>query len=728
MRQIVLGGLTLLALLLVAWASQQQRPLVDAGRRSMAVPAAFGPIQPRLSPDGRQIVFSYQGAVWRMPRDSGPMTRLTQGAGFDIEPVWSRDAQLIAYVNSPRMGRGRLAVVHSQSALPVKLPTTVRVAETEECYAKLDFHPDGRVLGNFRVDGQEGGLSLLDLGSGHLQSLARPDLQSRFALSPDGKWLAYTTAMDREGQQWGNDGPQVDIWKVSTTNAKKSKITRFPSRVFDLCWSADDRALFVASDLGGAHNDLWYVPIDDPERGARRITSGQADEDRPSVDAEGRWLLYTDNRSGATALVVRDLDRKIDTTLEPTTIDFRQSTGTLRLSLRDRSTQKPVTARVSLRDDAGKFYAPPGALYRVVEDHGDGHFYCTGSAELDLPAGKYTLRVFRGPEYRVARGSFLVSAGKISAVEMNLERWTDEASRGWYSGENHIHANYGYGEWYNTPQSLLEQCAGEDLRVCHFMVANSDTDGVFDREFFRGHPDALSTQETTLFWNQEFRSTLWGHMTLIGIQQLVEPVFTGFKDTTNPWDWPTNAEIADRTHLQHAVANYTHAAQPGRPLSRRLYGKGAPRRRGAGQDRHARSQWRLRRHSPLVVSAAQLRFPVAGLGRDRLFSQSHSQPAAGGRSRLRESGRRVHTSGVAGGFAGRPLVRHERTDARADGRGPRTERHGADCRSRDRARAGAGQVAISVKSHGSHLQRSGRGKRSAGRQSRDTRIGRANSG
>jgi hypothetical protein len=93
------------------------------------------------------------------------------------------------------------------------------------------------------------------------------------------------------------------------------------------------------------------------------------------------------------------------------------------------------------------------------------------------------------------------------------------------------------------------------------MVANSDTDGVFDREFFRGHPDALSTKETTLFWNEEFRSTLWGHMTLVGIRQVVEPVFTGFKDTTNPWDWPTNSDIADRTHLQHAVANYTHAAR-----------------------------------------------------------------------------------------------------------------------------------------------------------------------
>ena len=25
---------------------------------------------------------------------------------------------------------------------------------------------------------------------------------------------------------------------------------------------------------------------------------------------------------------------------------------------------------------------------------------------------------------------------------------------------------------------------------------------------------------------------------------------TGFKDTTNPWDVPTNADIADHVHLQ----------------------------------------------------------------------------------------------------------------------------------------------------------------------------------
>jgi hypothetical protein len=38
----------------------------------------------------------------------------------------------------------------------------------------------------------------------------------------------------------------------------------------------------------------------------------------------------------------------------------------------------------------------------------------------------------------------------------------------------------------------------------------------------------------------------------------VEPIFTGFRDTTNPWDTPTNSDIADATHLQEGHVNFTH--------------------------------------------------------------------------------------------------------------------------------------------------------------------------
>ena len=41
-------------------------------------PRAFGGIMPHLSPDGETLVFSYQGAIWKMPRTGGVMKRLTR--------------------------------------------------------------------------------------------------------------------------------------------------------------------------------------------------------------------------------------------------------------------------------------------------------------------------------------------------------------------------------------------------------------------------------------------------------------------------------------------------------------------------------------------------------------------------------------------------------------------------------------------------------------------------
>ena len=90
------------------------------------------------------------------------------------------------------------------------------------------------------------------------------------------------------------------------------------------------------------------------------------------------------------------------------------------------------------------------------------------------------------------------------------------------------------------------------------MVANSDGNGAFDREYFRGRPDPRSAGRSVLYWNEEFRSTIWGHMTLVNLSSLVEPVYTGFANTTNPLDVPTNSDVADEAHLQNALVDYTH--------------------------------------------------------------------------------------------------------------------------------------------------------------------------
>src|SRR5262249_37462297 len=202
----------------------------------------------------------------------------------------------------------------------------------------------------------------------------------------------------------------------------------------------------------------------------------------------------------------------------------RRPTGSLRLVVKDAATGKPTVARVSLREDGGRFHAPAGSLHRSLR--GRGHFYCDGAAELTVPAGTYRLSGYRGPEYKVASREIIVKEGQKNEVTIDLERWMHMAKCGWYSGELHIHANYAYGSWCKTPETMRRQCVGEDLTVANFMVATSDADVVYDRPFFRGGPDPLSTAENILYWNQEFRSTLWGHMTLVNLEQLVEPIFT----------------------------------------------------------------------------------------------------------------------------------------------------------------------------------------------------------
>jgi hypothetical protein len=90
---------------------------------------------------------------------------------------------------------------------------------------------------------------------------------------------------------------------------------------------------------------------------------------------------------GTSSLVVRDLEAENDATVTLTALDFRTPTGTTRVQTIDRATRKPVTARVSIRQDDGKFVYPPASLHRMLG--GTGHLDCGGAAEFEVPAGRW---------------------------------------------------------------------------------------------------------------------------------------------------------------------------------------------------------------------------------------------------------------------------------------------------------------------------------------------------
>src|SRR5262249_31105916 len=239
------------------------------------LPRAFGAIQPRLSPDAGTVAFSYQGEIWTGPRSGGTMTLLTPSEGFDTEPAWSPDGKRIAFLRG-----GSVKIVTFPDGKDIPLPKQVAVGGTY-AFNKLEFSADGkRLLGPLRI-GSANQLAWLDLESGDLSPLTPVSGYTRFALSPDGKWIVYSVQPDRPGEQSGNDGSYSDLWKLPADGKEKAeKLCRFPARIHDLCW-ADGRSLIVAAELGQAHDDLWQLPLADPLRGMVKLTSRQADQDRP---------------------------------------------------------------------------------------------------------------------------------------------------------------------------------------------------------------------------------------------------------------------------------------------------------------------------------------------------------------------------------------------------------------------------------------------------------------
>ncbi|MBI3855421.1 MAG: hypothetical protein HY293_06995 [Planctomycetes bacterium] len=140
--------------------------------------------------------------------------------------------------------------------------------------------------------------------------------------------------------------------------------------------------------------------------------------------------------------------------------------ATLRGSVVDADSGKPIPCRVTIRGADGAFYfarsaAPDGSAveYRKqafnktsVENH------VTLSAHpfsVDLPPGSYTINVQHGKEYLgETRRVELGAAG--AAVEFKLKRWINMAERGWYSGETHVH---------RMPDQLPNVMLAEDLNV-----------------------------------------------------------------------------------------------------------------------------------------------------------------------------------------------------------------------------------------------------------------------
>jgi hypothetical protein len=130
--------------------------------------------------------------------------------------------------------------------------------------------------------------------------------------------------------------------------------------------------------------------------------------------------------------------------------------GQFELTIKEAKTGGLIPARVGIYDKTGR--APLASdkslmLQRFADDlrllpvneraawpsQNRQAFYADGTYSTSLAAGTYELVLTRGPEFKAHKSTFEVKPGATSKVTVSMERYADMPSKGWYSGDVHIH-------------------------------------------------------------------------------------------------------------------------------------------------------------------------------------------------------------------------------------------------------------------------------------------------
>ena len=486
--------------------------------------------QPDLSPDGRYLVFSRRldDAIELVIRDlkSGKESPLTQDGAGNLEARWSPDGKKIAYVTTADSGNFHIAIADRDGgAWNSRRWRPERTApESRYYYARTDhelspaWSPDGKDLvfvsnedvthGTGRIVRQAADLSAPPqiLRDEETNWKARPEF------SPDGKRISYSSYFGRQRHQ---------LWM--TTAAPGGFPTPFTYGDFDATgarWSRDgSRIAFVSNETGDLH-----IEIVDVVGGARKQL-----------------------RIGA--------------------LKRREKISNLVLTVID-ANGAPVPARVQVRAADGRDYAPYGALIHAddfrdpalgVETH---YFHGDGDDIISLPPGETEIRVWRG-----LAATPVVMKMNVARENASVEIALDDIAgdfRAWRSGDVHVHMNYG-GAYRVDGERLARQADAEALDLAFNLIVNKEQ-RIPDIAEFSATPVRYAGAQAVIAQSQEFHTSIWGHLGLIGLDDhILISDYAGYPKTAVSSLYPDNATIASLAREQHALVGYVHPFDPPAP-------------------------------------------------------------------------------------------------------------------------------------------------------------------
>jgi len=524
-----------------------------------------GATDPTWSPDGSQLAFSLFGSIWSVAAGGGEARQITASGMYHAHPAWSPKGGRIAFIRGPNpAGRipniaGRLVVADVDTGHEQEIDTPFPTA------GKPAWSPDGtRIACALQVPNAGALIYEMRLSGGPAERL-----QSRLQNGAIGPWvdtswsaagneLIFAAQRLGAAQIWSMPAGRVPIMiQLPLTTYKKSDIT-----MLDSVSAIPDGSGVIYSAVvvnGKGDYELYRVP---PKGGKpAAVTNTPRDEFAPAVSPDSRRIAVVSNHLGNIDLFTMPIAGGEKTHVKISGLKFRSPGGRLRVHVRD-ETGKPTPVRLYVRASDGKAYCPQGEqIFYYSLNPGsprEGFFIGGGDDTFPVPAGKVTVTALKGVEYDVAEASADVAPGDTGEITLQLRRWTNWTQRGWWTGENHFHANYN-GSYYQRPSQSMAWLQAEDLNTANMIVANSAGAFIHDKEFFTGKVHPLSNSRYVLFWGQEYRnSDPLGHMGFLNIRKQVPPSYTSVIGSDSPYDFPLNTMAALHAQQQGGFVTYMH--------------------------------------------------------------------------------------------------------------------------------------------------------------------------